>query len=94
MPTSNECPQRDSSHALRVRGLKHLQLYDGSNYIKSHALRVRGLKRSVLLYVSFCPFVARSARAWIETIYILRTSVTKYVARSARAWIETLLDPV
>ena len=55
----------------------------------SHALRVRGLKldsgRAVVSQVA----VARSTRAWIETVKWHPAIDAATVARSTRAWIET-----
>ncbi len=56
------------SHAVCVRGLKHLftitLLLDGL----SHAVCVRGLKLESVLTIDLCIKVARRVRAWIETI--------------------------
>ncbi len=57
-----------ASHAVCVRGLKHLftitLLLDGL----SHAVCVRGLKLESVLTIDLCIKVARRVRAWIETI--------------------------
>ena len=57
----------------------------------SHALRVRGLKRKVGYTLERQAQVARSTRAWIETVPPFVTQRQDCVARSTRAWIETSL---
>ena len=77
------------SHALRVRGLKQIGACYKNRFIGSHALRVRGLKQPVRVFVGGIYRVARSTRAWIETISSDVNRCSNVVARSTRAWIET-----
>ncbi len=56
-----------SSHALRVRGLKRRPRRPIPPRLRSHALRVRGLKHCGDAG-SGTAAVARSTRAWIETL--------------------------
>ena len=54
------------SHALRVRGLKRVG-FRRQCKMPSHALRVRGLKPVISARIRTV-LVARSTRAWIETL--------------------------
>ena len=58
------------SHALRVRGLKLIYGVKNNDRLKSHALRVRGLKPCLLVRMGSQRVVARSTRAWIETLFV------------------------
>ena len=72
-----------------MRGLKQRIIITERRVVGSHALRVRGLKPKVQFNASNALRVARSTRAWIETMAILVAYQSYLVARSTRAWIET-----
>jgi len=57
------------SHAMCVRGLKHLTKTLNFWIVLSHAMCVRGLKRLYLKNPFAKAIVARHVRAWIETIF-------------------------
>ncbi len=80
------------SHALRVRGLKHLLDCQRETLFWSHALRVRGLKQEECHRTLWIFLVARSTRAWIETVTQKGITRQTAVARSTRAWIETISE--
>ena len=52
-------------------------------------MRGRGLKLFRWCYLKYHVEVALHARAWIETIVLLRIWKSQAVALHARAWIET-----
>ena len=52
---------------------------------------MRGLKHSCIFDSTSSDYVARFARAWIETLEKMGYCLILGVARFARAWIETVL---
>ena len=79
----------NSSHALRVRGLKRFEIDDHDPFDMSHALRVRGLKQRVFVVVpGFLESHALRVRGLKQKPF-LNPQYLDGVARSTRAWIET-----
>ena len=72
-----------------MRGLKLGDSMQVSDAQRSHASRVRGLKRAKMGVNHAYFYVARFARAWIETRDSKKVFFPGGVARFARAWIET-----
>src|SRR2546428_2760974 len=73
----------EESRAARARGLKQLRWFITIIGRWSRAARARGLKRAIVP-LFLLPFVARRARAWIET-NALRSIRTSGTSRAARA---------
>ena len=78
-----------SSHALRVRGLKHAELRRLSRIVRVARSTRAWIETSSLLSPMGRYVVARSTRAWIETFDFAFDFAFVHVARSTRAWIET-----
>jgi len=89
--TPNLRGQGDSSHPIRVRGLKFsLVLPFATSIILSHPIRVRGLKYNPSQFLQSILDVAPHTGAWIEIHHPLCLSWSVGVAPHTGAWIEML----